>query len=97
MDYYDWGDNMDIVERIKECLPETDNVNHPDHYAAGGIETIAIIKAKMTHERYLGFLQGNVIKYVTRAGFKNNELEDLEKAEWYLNTLIDEEDDADAD
>ena len=51
----------------------------------------------MTHERYLGFLQGNVIKYVTRAGFKNNELEDLEKAEWYLNTLIDEEDDADAD
>ena len=37
----------------------------------------------------LGFNRGNVIKYVSRAGRKDNELEDLEKALWYLEREID--------
>lgn len=69
---------------------DKDNVNHPDHYKAGGIEVIDILKAKLPREMYLGFLHGNVIKYVLRAQYKGKETEDLEKAEWYLKRLIDE-------
>jgi len=61
-----------------------DLVNHPSHYKTGGIETIDFIEAKE-----LGYHLGNVIKYVSRAGRKNNDyLQDLEKAQWYLNRAI---------
>lgn len=68
----------------------SEQVNHPDHYTAGGMETIEIIKAKSSSEEYAGFLKGNVIKYVTRAGKKGNKKEDLQKAQWYLTKLIEE-------
>ena len=45
---------------------EHQDVNSPTHYTEGGVETIEIIKAKLTTEGYLGFLKGNVIKYMTR-------------------------------
>lgn len=61
----------------------TDMVNHPPHYKAGGIETIDFIEAKE-----LGYHLGNVIKYVSRADHKGNKLEDLKKAQWYLNRAI---------
>ena len=60
-----------------------DNVNHPPHYKTGGIETIDFIEAKD-----LGYHLGNVIKYVTRAKHKGTELEDLKKAQWYLDRAI---------
>jgi len=60
-----------------------DNVNHPEHYKTGGIETIDFIEAKS-----LGYHLGNVVKYVTRADHKGNRLEDLKKAQWYLNRAI---------
>lgn len=69
---------------------ENDTVNHPSHYCHGGIETIAILKAKMPPERFIGFLEGNVIKYITRAPYKGNEVQDLEKARWYLERLLKE-------
>lgn len=68
----------------------TDQINHPDHYTVGGIETLAILKAKLTREGYLGFIKGNIIKYITRSGHKGKELEDLKKAQFYLNALIKE-------
>jgi len=71
---------------VKERLVNThakDNVNHPEHYKTGGIETIDFIEAKN-----LGYHLGNVIKYVTRADHKGNRLEDLKKAQWYLNRAI---------
>jgi hypothetical protein len=58
----------------------TDNVNHPAHYKAGGIETIDFIEAKS-----LSYNLGNVVKYITRADYKGNKIEDLKKAQWYLN------------
>lgn len=61
----------------------TDNVNHPAHYKAGGIETIDFIEAK-----HLNYNLGNVVKYITRADLKGNRLEDLQKAQWYLNREI---------
>ena len=57
-------------------------VNHPSHYNKG-IETIDYIESWN-----MDFNIGNVIKYVTRAGHKDNKLEDLEKAKWYLEREI---------
>ena len=71
------------VLRITTEKPKADNVNHPPHYKTGGIETIDFIEAKE-----LGYHLGNVIKYVTRAKHKGNELEDLKKAQWYLERAI---------
>ena len=62
---------------------KVDAVNHPPHYKAGGIETIDFIEAKS-----LNYNLGNVIKYITRADHKGNKLEDLRKAQWYLNREI---------
>ena len=61
----------------------TDMVNHPPHYKTGGIETIDFIEAKG-----LNYHLGNVIKYVTRADHKGNRLENLKKAQWYLEREI---------
>lgn len=64
-----------------------DNVNSPEHYKSGGIETIDYIEAKLTPEQYEGYLLGNIIKYTSRYRQKNG-IEDLQKAEWYLKRLI---------
>jgi hypothetical protein len=61
----------------------TDMVNHPPHYTAGGIETIDFIEAKK-----LGYNLGNVVKYITRSDLKGDRLENLKKAQWYLNREI---------
>ena len=44
----------------------------------------------MTGDEYHGYLKGNVLKYVSRYKFKGEPLEDLQKANWYLNRLIKE-------
>lgn len=63
--------------------PKADPVNHPEHYKVGGIETIDFIEAKN-----LSYNLGNVVKYITRADHKGNKLQDLQKAQWYLNREI---------
>jgi len=69
-----------IATRMKTAA---DNVNHPEHYKTGGIETIDFIEAKG-----LSYHLGNVVKYITRAEHKGNRKEDLLKAQWYLNRAI---------
>lgn len=64
-----------------------DNVNHPDHYTQGGIETIDYMKAKLTAEEFSGYCKANIIKYISRERLKNG-VEDFKKAQWYLNKLI---------
>lgn len=66
---------------------DPDLVNSPAHYTYGGIETIDFIKAKLTDEQFVGYLKGNVIKYVTRANLKGNHAQDLAKAKWYMDRL----------
>lgn len=70
-------------------LPEFkhDVVNHPSHYTSGDIECIDAIKASMSIEAFAGFLKGNIIKYMWRYEHKNG-VEDLKKAQWYQNKLI---------
>jgi hypothetical protein len=60
-----------------------DPVNSPSHYTTGGIETIDFIEAKE-----LDYNLGNVVKYITRADKKGRKLEDLKKAQWYLNRAV---------
>lgn len=60
-----------------------DLINRPPHYTDGGIETIDFIEAKG-----LDYHLGNVVKYVARAGKKDNALHDLQKAQWYLDRAI---------
>lgn len=68
----------------------SDNVNHPAHYTAGGIECIEAIKASMTPEEFYGYLKGNALKYMWRYRHKGKPREDLQKAEWYLHRLLNE-------
>ena len=61
----------------------SDNIN-PDYYRKG-IETTDYIQSHS-----MNYMEGNIIKYVTRHRSKNG-LEDLKKAEWYLTRLIKQE------
>ena len=64
-----------------------DPVNHPSHYTDGKIEVIDYIEDKK-----FGYCLGNAIKYISRAGKKSKatEIEDLQKAVWYINRRISE-------
>lgn len=76
-------------EHMKTCDKDTDNINHPKHYTSSNavcsdcfhpIECIDVT-------RHMSFNIGNIVKYLWRADHKNG-LEDLKKAQWYLNDLI---------
>lgn len=64
----------------------SDNVNHPAHYTDGKIEVIDFIE-----DKNLNYHRGNAVKYIARAGKKDpaKEIEDLQKASWYINREID--------
>lgn len=64
-------------------IVKNDPVSHPSHYTYGTIETIDYID-----DKGFNFCLGNVIKYVSRAGHKEDALEDLKKARWYLDHEI---------
>ena len=71
---FQWSDTTPVAEY--------DFVNRPKHYNhINGVECIEITE-------HFNFNRGNAIKYIWRAGHKNNELEDLKKAEWYLKREI---------
>lgn len=63
-----------------------DNVNHPAHYTDGKIEVIDFIE-----DKNLNYHRGNAVKYIARSGKKDHakEIEDLQKASWYINREID--------
>jgi hypothetical protein len=75
------------MSKAKEQSSVVEKVNHPPHYKPGVYEVIIVIEA-----HNLGFHIGNVVKYVLRAGSKPGEweLEDLKKAQWYLNRRIEQ-------
>ncbi len=66
-----------------EGLARREAVNHPSHYNQGKIEVIDAIE-----DWGLDFNAGNVVKYVSRHRHKTEPLEDLKKARWYLNRII---------
>lgn len=68
-------------------VPTNDPVSHPSHYTSGNIECIDYIL-----DKGFNFCRGNAIKYITRAGQKDKskEIEDLEKAIWYIEKEIEQ-------
>lgn len=86
----EWADEGNLRHRFEEVAsidldgPEDDVVNHPSHYTAyKGIEVIQLTEQ-------MNFNRGNAVKYIARAGLKNpdTEIEDLEKARWYIDREI---------
>lgn len=86
-DSYSFGEIEAFFEPEKE---ETDNVNHPAHYQSRqGIEVIDVIGAFTEDLRGMeAVCTANALKYTCRWKHKNG-VEDLKKAVWYLNKLID--------
>tara|TARA_R110002124_G_scaffold266296_1_gene433224 strand:- start:42 stop:443 length:402 start_codon:yes stop_codon:yes gene_type:complete len=64
-----------------------DVVNRPKHYNTGNIECIDAIKESMSSVAFKGYLKGNSLKYLWRYDYKGKQVEDLRKAQWYLNKL----------
>lgn len=81
---------MTDAEMWAAVTPKPDMVNHPPHYISeNGIETIDVIEAFTADLKGIeAVCTGNIIKYICRWKHKNG-LQDLEKARWYLNHLID--------
>lgn len=85
------------VERIKavEVVSQPDNntmdpkdsVTEPLHYKNLAIDTLELMSVNFSDEAYMGFLEGNVLKYVMRYKMKNG-MQDLRKAQYYLELLI---------
>lgn len=78
----------EIIKKVAKAMSkgmtrEASSVDHPNHYNKGKFEVIEVIE-----DWDLNFHLGNTIKYIARAKHKGRELEDLEKAMWYLNREI---------
>jgi Protein of unknwon function (DUF3310) len=67
---------------------EEDLINEPNHYHKGGIDIYGIMGAKFNEEKEKGFCIGNVLKYVIRHEMKGTPLQDLKKARFNLDRLI---------
>ena len=68
----------------KVALPLDETARHYDH---GNLETIEVIRAKLTPEQFTGFLLGNIIKYSCRANFKDSFDMDIRKVSIYAEML----------
>lgn len=64
-------------------MADRSQIEHPAHYNRGKIEVIDFIE-----DQQLGFVLGNAVKYICRAGFKGDKVQDLEKACFYLQWEI---------
>ena len=77
---------LEYLNQVKtglEGIARREAVNHPPHYNQGNIEVIDAIE-----DWGLDFNAGNVVKYVSRHQHKAEPLEDLKKARWYLDRII---------
>lgn len=77
----------EIESTLFSTFPSSVNekINHPDHYKGNKFEVIDIID-----DFDLNFCLGNAIKYILRAGKKDDRIQDLKKAIWYINREIQE-------
>ena len=72
-------------------MSKRDDVNSPAHYTNGSQEAIVTIEEAIEEAPSMkaGFLHGQALKYLLRVWLKDNPLQDLKKAQWYLTRLID--------
>jgi len=86
MKIFDDESGVDKLTINGMTLHDEDMVNHPPHYNKYGVECIDALRAA-TGEGFEYYLQGNVMKYLWRYKYKNG-VEDLKKANWYLELMI---------
>lgn len=80
--------NTPFPRSIDDATPEEwDTVSRPHHYNTGNVECIEAIQESMDKAEFKGYLKGNIMKYLWRYEYKNG-VEDLRKAKWYLDRLI---------
>ncbi|MDB4278728.1 DUF3310 domain-containing protein [Deltaproteobacteria bacterium] len=77
-----------LDEAEKELEEEEDMVGAPKHYNTGNIECIDAIEESMSSVAFKGYLKGNCMKYLWRYDYKGKQVEDLQKAQWYLAKLL---------
>ncbi len=75
-------DNESDAGSWAEALAFKDAVN-PEHYKRGGIESIDYIQAKLSPEEFAGYCRGNMLKYLSRLGHKDEAAQEMRKAIWY--------------
>lgn len=75
---------------IAQNKSSTDAVYSPKHYKLKGldIESVDVIKSVLSDEEYRGWCKGNALKYLFRAGKKDDEVQDLAKCDVYVNWAI---------
>ena len=90
--FYDRQNKLEAMANDPVYLggAKDDRVNSPSHYTSGKTEVIDVIEdaVKDAPSNIYGMLQGQVLKYMLRVWLKDNPLEDLKKAKWYLERLI---------
>ena len=84
-----WEDESleEVITRQDEEEEEEDMVGAPRHYNTGNIECIDAIEESMSSVAFKGYLKGNCMKYLWRYDYKGKQVEDLQKAGWYLRKL----------
>ena len=75
-----------LVNKVMERNDKPELVNHPDHYQGNKFEVIDIIE-----DYELNFTLGSAVKYILRAGKKDDKNTDLKKAIWMLERELEEE------
>jgi len=92
--FFEWSfqrtaDKINKRSKVKMSIKKKhDPVHKPAHYNNGTIECISYIKQQLGSE-FPSYLEGNAIKYIHRHNMKHsNNIQDLEKAKWYINKLI---------
>lgn len=75
---------------VNERGPEREMVDHPAHYggADNPYEHIKVMEASLTPEEFRGAMVFQITKYLHRAGKKDDMAQDIKKAAWYLNRLV---------
>lgn len=78
-----------LINQTSKITNQTDTVNSPSHYNQTKIEAIDIIEdVTAGYQSNVKYHIGNAIKYLIRAPFKNNTVEDLKKSVWYTQCAI---------
>lgn len=78
---------------LNECIgaAEVDMVNNPPHYQSdNGVECIDAIRASLGRDGFIAYCQGNIMKYTWRNQSKGAQTQDIQKAIWYANKIIEE-------
>jgi hypothetical protein len=77
-----------MIKKLNDVSPaEWDAVTKPKHYNTGGIEAIDYIKQQLG-DGFIEYCEGNALKYLHRWRYKEHPVQDLRKARWYLDKMI---------